>query len=252
MAIRRVRTSSSIFVMLCKVIPHTKTIHEKIFQERLVRLTLRQELHKFISFVSGFWILVRDPVEIFRRDGVDNRLVLFDPLLTVNIQNGFVGFAIPDPGQAFVEAATVDEAARDTHSSPGIAKMSSISCEKNSSHPKFWCATLMHFVGRPIYHFVLLWFGVAGKYGLKLPRLSFSVLFDRQTRSFTIRYPIQTICGQLGSHLDCELVLNTLLTTLGHRDTYEKVLWVDDKVGVRKSELPFKVIICLVECHICQ
>lgn len=190
MTIRRLRISSNIFVVLCKVISHTKPVHEKIFQERLVLFTLRQQMHKLISFVSGLWVLVRDPFEIFRRDWVDDRLVLFNPLLAVDVEDGVVGFAIPNTGQTFVEAAAVDKAACDAHASPGVAKMSSVSCEENSSHSKFWRATLMHLVWRPVYHFVVFRFGVAGEDGLKLPRLPLSVLFDGQSRSFTVCYSV--------------------------------------------------------------
>lgn len=234
-------------VMLCKVIPYIKGAHEQLLQKYLVRLSLGQHVHEFIPVIPRRGLFVRHASEVLLRDRVDDCLPLLDPLLTVQVQDRVVGFAVPYPSETVEETATIDEAPRDAEPTPWVAEVRSVGGEENAADSEFGCASLMHLVGRNVDQLVLVRFGVTWEHGLELPWLPLLVLFNRQPSCFAISDAVKSIPGNLCCHLRGRL--GSCIDPLkgwGKTKTYKEVFGMDDEIGIVEAKLPLKVIISLL------
>lgn len=188
-------------IMLSKIISYIEGSHEQVLQECLVRLSLGQQMHEFVSIIPCRGVFVGHTAEVFLRDRVDDRLPLLDPLLTVQFQDGVVGFTIPYSSEAVEETATIDETSRDSESSPRVAEVGGVGGEENATDSEFCGTSLMHFVGCEVDQLVLVWLRVTWEHGLELPWLSLLVLFNGQSRCFAISDAIKSIPCYFGCHL---------------------------------------------------
>lgn len=138
--------------MLRKVIAYIHTRQQRLAHQRLVLLALAQQAQELVRGLErGRVVGVGDAAEIAGRHFVDD-LVLFHAAGAVQVQDRVVGHAVPDAAQALVQAADVDEAARDAQAAPGVAQVRGVGGQEDAADAEgggaaFWGGVLVSGVG---------------------------------------------------------------------------------------------------------
>lgn len=198
----------------------------QLLHEARIPLSPPAHFQKLILLARLLGILAPQPLEIVRRHGVNNLLVLCPADLTIDIQNSLVGPALPDPHQTIKQPPNIHKAARDTQPTKRITQVRSISREDEPTLAERFGEPLVHLVGREVDDVVVGGFGVAREDGFEFPGLAGQELGVRQAGLFVVGDAPEARRVDYGGHVE--------------------VLGVDYEVCVFVAEFA-EVVVCLAE-----
>lgn len=141
--------------MLGEIIPHAKARQSHPLLGLGIVLGLLASPQDGVPVQQRVGVAVGDAAEVVARDRVDDGLPFLDALLAVEVEDGVVGFPVPDAGEAVVQAADVDEPARDPHAAPRVAQVGGVGGQQDPAHAERRRAPLVHLVRRHHQHLVV-------------------------------------------------------------------------------------------------